>query len=88
MKPSMIWRGENLERQIEHLGYTRTSFAVMVGVSLRVVAEWLEGKIPKGYHLMKICEVLDVSPAVFFHKVPADVEIGRIHSWDKHGGGY
>lgn len=72
----MNWNGEGLKKLLEQKGYTISSLAATLKISRPTVHSWMGGEVPKGFFLMKLCDLFQVSPDVFFTGQPfADISI-------------
>ena len=78
----MKWNGEMLKALCEKQGIAKTKLAKMMSVSRPTVYSWFSNKVPKGHHLLTLCELLDVAPAVLFHEEvsPVTVPVHRARS--------
>jgi transcriptional regulator with XRE-family HTH domain len=47
-------------------GLTQEAFSDRIGVSRQTFADWTNGQVPKGSHLLAICRILDVEPETLF----------------------
>lgn len=69
MKDSLdIIISENIKREIEHSGKTKTEIARAIGVSNATVSQYLSGRIqPSLSTLSKLCEFIDCSADDILH---------------------
>ncbi len=62
----MPWEGEKIKGLAKGKNITLINLAEQIGVSRQAVNDWINGKIPKGNHLIALCRILSVNPANFF----------------------
>ena len=62
----MTWQGEKLKDIIQNNGLTFKEIAKKTNVSQQTISEWVNGKLPSGSHLVKICRLLNVEPNMLF----------------------
>lgn len=62
----MKWVGTNLKRVAKEAGFTQADLADKLEVSRPTIISWMKDQVPKGIELMKLCQLLQCSPAVFF----------------------
>lgn len=62
----MKWLGEKLKDAVKKMNITQAVFADSIGVSRITVSSWFNGQVPKGIELMKICQLLKISPGSLF----------------------
>lgn len=58
----MNWQGQNIKTIAKEKSLTLTRVAELVGVSRQAINDWMNGQIPSGSHLVRLCKVLE-SPA-------------------------
>jgi len=61
-----MWQGDKLKEQITSLGFSQAMLAKELDVSKTAVGAWIKGSMPKGQHLIKMCNILRVNPDFFF----------------------
>ena len=62
----MPWEGEKIKGLAKEKNITLIKLAEQIGVSRQAVNDWINGKVPKGNHLVAMCRILFVSPEIFF----------------------
>lgn len=62
----MAWEGEKIKGLAKEKNITLIKLAEQIGVSRQAVNDWINGKVPKGNHLVAMCRILFVSPEIFF----------------------
>lgn len=62
----MEWQGSKLRDLISSKGVTQVKLATELNVSRQTVADWMKGQVPKGTHLLQLCQMLDISPDQLF----------------------
>jgi transcriptional regulator with XRE-family HTH domain len=62
----MPWEGEKIKGLAKEKNITLIRLAKQIGVSRQAVNDWINGKVPKGNHLVALCRILFVSPEIFF----------------------
>lgn len=62
----MTWQGEKLKDMIQNNNLPFKEMAKKLGVSQQTISEWINGKLPSGSHLVKICRLLNVEPNMLF----------------------
>jgi len=70
-----MWKGELLKQEIKKHGFSQSIFAKEVGVSKTAVSEWIKGGMPKGENLLRICNILQVTPDHFFGNNVPEISI-------------
>jgi len=76
-KMEKVFRSERLKEARKRKGLSQEKLAELVGVTRSTVAKWEIGdRAPKGDHLIKLSEVLGVSPSYFFEEHQPE--------WDKN----
>lgn len=71
----MEWQGNILKERLAGAGITQAALAEAAGVSRQTVVDWIKGQVPKGSHLLVICDTLDIDPAVLFVEGPSPVQV-------------
>jgi transcriptional regulator with XRE-family HTH domain len=62
----MEWNGEKIRGVAQAQGVSLTELATQLGVSRQTVNDWINGRVPKGNHLILLCNLFDVDPNLFF----------------------
>jgi len=62
----MPWEGEKIKGLVKERNITLINLAEQIGVSRQAVNDWVNGKVPKGNHLVALCRILSVSPENLF----------------------
>ena len=62
----MEWNGANIKSLAKKQGITLTQLAADIGVSRQSISDWAKGQLPKGNHLVALCQVLNATPNAFF----------------------
>jgi len=62
----MSWDGGQIKVLLKEKNITQADLASRIGVSRQALIEWTKEQIPKGGHLLKLCQELGVSPDIFF----------------------
>jgi len=75
----MKWLGSQLKEYLRRAGVSQVALAKHVGVSRQTVVDWTKGQIPKGTHLLGICEILDIDPGVLFDDSDSPVQVAPMH---------
>lgn len=63
----MKWNGSKLRELAREKDFKLQKIAESVGVSRQTVNDWIKGQIPKGNHLILLCQIFQVSPGSFFY---------------------
>ena len=63
----MKWNGSKLRELAKEKDFKLQKIAESVGVSRQTVNDWIKGQIPKGNHLILLCQIFGVSPGSFFY---------------------
>jgi len=71
----MKWNGELLKSVCEQRGLSKLKLAEQLAVSRQTVYSWFANQVPKGHHLLKLCNVLDVEPASLFENELSAVSV-------------
>ncbi len=71
----MNWNGEILKLICEERGLSKSKLAESLAVSRQTVYSWFADQVPKGHHLLKLCEVLDIEPMRLFKEQPLSVSV-------------
>lgn len=75
----MEWRGENIKTAAKAQRVSLAGLAKQIGVSRQTVNDWVKGQIPKGHHLLSLCQVLHQEPDYFFVDNAQDVIVTPAH---------
>jgi len=62
----MTWMGNMIRDVATSKGVSLKKLAEAIGVSRQAVNAWINGKIPKGNHLVALCQQLDIEPNYLF----------------------
>ena len=62
----MAWKGDQLKDLAKDRGLSLIYLAKKLGVSRQTINDWIKGQVPKGSHLMALCNELGVKPTYFF----------------------
>lgn len=62
----MEWNGVNIKTIAKEKGITLKQLAADIGVSRQSVNDWIKGQLPKGSHLVTLCQLLETTPNAFF----------------------
>lgn len=62
----MAWNGAKIKARLKELGITQQSIAKKMEISRVALNNWINGQIPKGIHLIKLCKELNVGADFFF----------------------
>jgi transcriptional regulator with XRE-family HTH domain len=62
----MAWNGEAIKKRLHELAMTQIALSKKLGVDRVSINNWINGNIPKGLHLIKLCKILGVEPDYFF----------------------
>ena len=66
----MEWQNEKLKKILKQNKMNQVKLSELTGVTRQTVRTWINGQMPKGSHLISLCNVFHVSPDYFFS--PAD----------------
>jgi transcriptional regulator with XRE-family HTH domain len=66
----MKWLGDKLKQLVNVAGYTQAQFSERIGVSRQTFSDWCNGQVPKGSHLLKIGQLLNVDADALFAEDP------------------
>ena len=75
----MEWLGGNLKELLKQAGITQVALAERLEVSRQTVVDWINGQVPKGTHLLGICDMLDIDPDVLFDDSRSPVQVAPLH---------
>ena len=70
----MDWNGASIRSIAGDKGITLKQLAADIGVSRQSVNDWINGQLPKGSHLVALCQLLETTPNSFFN-INADTGI-------------
>jgi len=62
----MGWNGTKIKTRLKELGITQESIAKKMEISRVALNNWINGQIPKGMHLIKLCKELHIGVDFFF----------------------
>lgn len=71
----MEWQGSKLKERLNVAGLTQAALAAKAGVTRQTVVDWINGQVPKGSHLLVICDALDIGPDDLFTEGPSPVQV-------------
>lgn len=71
----MKWNGETLKALCEQQGIAINKLAESLSVSRPTVYSWFADQVPKGHHLLKLCDLLGIAPASLFEQEPSGVSV-------------
>ncbi|MBF0408119.1 MAG: helix-turn-helix domain-containing protein [Candidatus Riflebacteria bacterium] len=69
----MNWQGEKLRELLRQKGFTQASLAEKLKVSRQAVIDWLNGTIPKGSHLLALCQLFEIAPDLLFSESVSEI---------------
>lgn len=75
----MEWQGSKLKERLNVAGLTQAALAAKAGVTRQTVVDWINGQVPKGSHLLVICDALDIGPDDLFTEGPSPVQVAPLH---------
>lgn len=75
----MEWNGNKLKQRVEGSGFTQEVFSKKVGVTRTTYNAWITGQVPKGIHLIRIWDVLDLEPDALFEPTRPSVRVVPSH---------
>jgi len=62
-RQKMRWLSKKLKQLVKDSGMSQVEFSKAIGVSRTTFTKWItNNQIPKGWQLLKICRVLDITP--------------------------
>lgn len=62
----MKWEGQKIKPLASQKKISLQAIANTIGVSRQTVNDWIKGQIPKGNHLLQLCNLLEINPNLFF----------------------
>lgn len=62
----MKWLGLKIKEIAKKKGIKLKDLAAQIGITRQTVNDWVNGQIPKGYHLVALCKILQSEPNEFF----------------------
>lgn len=62
----MKWNGQNIRELSKNKKISLQSLADSIGISRQTVNAWINGQVPKGDHLLHLCQILEEKPDSFF----------------------
>jgi len=62
----MKWDGQNIRELSKNKKIPLQNLADSIGVSRQTVNAWINGQVPKGNHLLHLCQILEEKPDSFF----------------------
>jgi transcriptional regulator with XRE-family HTH domain len=71
----MKWQGNKIKQLAGDNNLSLSKLSEMVKVSRQTVNGWISGKMPKGNHLIKLCNTLNVSPDYFFSETDHTITV-------------
>jgi len=75
----MEWQGKKFKEMLGQRKITQVAIASELGVSRQTVVDWINGQVPKGSHLLGICDRLDIDPDVLFDTSASPVQVAPMH---------
>ncbi len=57
----ILWQGNKLREALNKSNFTVTDFASKLSVSRQAANDWMNGTVPKGIHLIKLCKLLNIN---------------------------
>lgn len=75
MRTIMVWQGNKIKQLVGDNNISLSKLSEMVKVSRQTVNGWINGKMPKGNHLIKLCTTLNVSPDYFFSETDNTITV-------------
>lgn len=63
----MEWNGGSIKSIAKDKGITLKQLAADIGVSRQSINDWINGQLPKGGHLVTLCQLLETTPNSFFN---------------------
>lgn len=75
----MIWQGHKIRDIAGQKRLSLANLARQIGVSRQTINDWIGGQVPKGNHLLQLCDILNQSPDAFFSQVPASLITVPVH---------
>lgn len=63
----MEWNGVTIKAIAKEKKVTLKQLAADIGVSRQSVNDWIKGQLPKGAHLLALCQLLETTPNAFFN---------------------
>lgn len=80
----MPWEGKKIKELVKGKNITLINLAKQIGVSRQAVNDWINGKVPKGNHLVALCRILSVNPENFFSDDGPDAISMPVHRTRKN----
>jgi len=75
----MPWEGEKIKALAKEKNITLKNLAEQIGVSRQAVNDWINGKVPKGNHLIALCRILSINPEIFFTDDHSETILMPVH---------
>jgi DNA-binding XRE family transcriptional regulator len=63
------WNGERIKIAIKECRYTQKRACELIGVSRQTLHKWINGKVPKGEYLIRLCVAFNVKASFFFNRL-------------------
>ena len=80
----MKWEGFKIKELAKDRKLSLQNLADKAGVSRQTVNDWIRGQIPKGSHLLLLCNLLGTNPNIFFSDDPGNDISVPIHRQRMH----
>jgi transcriptional regulator with XRE-family HTH domain len=80
----MPWEGQKIKGLVKGKNITLINLAKRIGVSRQAVNDWINGKIPKGNHLVALCQILSITPESLFSDDNSDTISMPMHRTRKN----
>lgn len=80
----MPWEGQKIKDLVKGKNITLINLAKQIGVSRQAVNDWINGKIPKGNHLVALCRILSINPESLFSDDSSDTISMPVHRTRKN----
>jgi transcriptional regulator with XRE-family HTH domain len=71
----MEWQGSKLREVLQAKNVSVSAFAEKLNVSRQAVNDWLNGTVPKGSHLLALCQTLGIMPDSLFNALTPDIVV-------------
>ncbi len=75
----MEWIGSKIKKRLMENELTQTKLADVLGVSRQTIDNWINGQVPKGQHLIALCQALQESPNYFFSETIGKTIVVPLH---------
>ena len=71
----MEWQGNKLREVLKEKRFSLAAFAKLLNVSRQAVNDWVNGTVPKGSHLLSLCQSLGIMPDSLFNSITPDIVV-------------